>query len=321
LEEKGMLKVSDSIDKFFPNTADTWKAKGYNGTRYPDWADKVTIHNLLTHTSGIKEYVFNMKIDPTQTHDEINKHIIHFAASNPLAFTPGEKYEYCNTGYVILGMIIENLTQKNLSQYLKETFFIPLKMKNTHMASLHEAVEYSHGTLDKYPDLYFAFYKNDKFEWKRAETNFFFVPYADGGIITTTDDLVNWHYNLHHGKILKKAAYHKMITPHIDMPIKYGIKSHYGYGIVITKLSEKDTLYGHAGNAAGIRSESGYIPSLDLGFAILSNVMPIIDPNQLASMDMSKSSNQLDIFFLLDRVLKDVVMHSLQSKIAKSASN
>jgi CubicO group peptidase (beta-lactamase class C family) len=304
LEEKGLLKVSDPISKHFPSTSDVWKVDGYNGNKFPDWANEATIHHLLTHTSGIKEYVFNIKIDPTQTHNEINKNIIQFAASNSLEFKPGEKYAYSNTGYVILGMIIEKITKTPLADHLNKTFFIPLGMKHTHMASLQEVIDYRHGKITKYPDLYFAHYKGDQFEFKRAETNFFFVPYADGGIISTTSDLLNWHYKLHHGQILSKASYNKMIKPYALVPHKAGMKSQSGYGIYIAKLNDKDNIYYHSGKAAGIRSESGYIPAKDFGFVIISNVMPMLEHQKIVKSQDPKQ--QLDIFFLLEHVLKGV---------------
>lgn len=307
LEEKKLLSTSDTVEKFFPQKEQIWRVAKQNGNQFPEWARKVTIHNLLTHSSGLNEYIFNIQIDPNKSHDEINKQILHFAASKELHFEPGTKFKYCNTGYVILGMIIEKITGENLSYYLKKTFFDPLNMKNTHMASLQEVVDYRHCKLSKYPELYFAFYKNDTFTLSRAETKFVFVPYADGGIMSTADDLVNWHYKLHHGKILSKASYKKMIHPYFFDPVITDQNRYAGYGIFISKLNNKDTLYYHSGRSAGIRSESGYVPSKQLGFAIISNIMPFLDEKQMAKVDFTKISNQLDIYFLMNYVLKNSV--------------
>jgi D-alanyl-D-alanine carboxypeptidase len=305
LEEAGKLNVEDTLDKHFPATSEIWQEKDKN--KFPNWASQITIHDLLVHSSGLKEYVFNMQIDPTKTHEEINQSILHFAASTPLLFAPGEKHQYCNTGYVILGMIIENISKTPLKDYLDKTFFAPLRMKNTHMSSLQEAVEYRHGKLKNYPELYFAYYYNDKFSLKRAETNFFFVPYADGGIISTTSDMLKWHRKLHNGKILSKKSYSKMMTVYQKSPSFFDKNRQVGYGIFISKLNDKDTMYYHSGNAAGIRSETGYIPSKNFGFALISNVMPVLDEKKIAEIDMTKNENQLDIYFLLNYVLKSAL--------------
>lgn len=306
LEEKKLLKTSDTIADIFPEASSIWCVDNNKSSAFPQWANEVTIHHLLTHTSGIKEYVFNIKIDPTKPHEEINKQIIHFAAQHQLAFTPGEKYDYNNTGYVILGMIIEKLTQKNLALHLREEFFEPLGMHKTHMASLQEVVDYRKGEIKHYPELYFAHFVGDKFTLSRAETSFFFVPYADGGVISTAHDIATWHYNLHNGKVLGSTAYKKMIKPYIAAPELYMPNRHYGYGIFINNPNSKDVVYYHSGKAAGVRSETGYIPSKKFSFAIISNVMPMLDAKQMGKLDMKDARNQLDIYFFLDYVLNSI---------------
>ena len=179
LEEKGKLCTSDTVAKFFPQKSDVWKVKKENGNKFPEWASQVTIHHLLTHSAGLPEYVFTLKIDTSVDHSEVNKQILHHASSKEPAFVPGTKSEYCNTGYVILGMIIEHVTKENLGDHLHKTFFKPLKMKNTHLASLQEAIDYKAGKLKTFPEPYFAHYKNDSFSIERAEVQVVQIPYAD----------------------------------------------------------------------------------------------------------------------------------------------
>jgi CubicO group peptidase (beta-lactamase class C family) len=301
LEELGKLKVSDVLAKYFPVNSKTWSDKSLPA---PKWLDQITIHHLLIHSSGLKEYIFNTKIDPSKTHEQINQDILHFAASNKLEFQPGEKYAYCNTGYVLLGMIIESVTGLSLRDYLNKAFFAPLNMKHTHLASLQEVIDYRKGLTKKYPELYFASYKNSKFTFKHANTDFFFVPFADGGIITTTEDFNSWHYKLHHGKIISKASYKKMITPYLDAAVDYYPKQKVGYGIFIVNLDDKNLMYYHSGKAAGVRSESGYIPALDIGFTILSNTMQVeIDKN----VNLANPKNQIDTWILLNYALTRIV--------------
>ena len=113
---------------------------------------------------------------------------------------------------------------------------------------------------------------------------------------------------MHNGKILSKASYKKMMTPYfeakrLDDPSRYA-----GYGIFISKLNDKDTLYHHGGKGVGIRSESGYIPSRKFGFAVISNVMPAINEEQMKQIDFTKISNQVDIYFLVNHVLKSAII-------------
>jgi CubicO group peptidase (beta-lactamase class C family) len=311
LEEQKLLKVGDTLDKIFPLHDPVWKINKENGNKFPQWATKVTLHHLLTHSSGIKEYIFNINIDPTRTHHEINKQILHFAAGNELAFAPGQKSQYCNTGYVILGMVIEKLTKTDLATFLDKTFFKPLKMHNTHLVSLKEAVEYRQGFMDNlYPELYFAYYNGNTFDLKRAQTSFFFVPFADGGILSTAVDMVNWHYNLHNNKILKRSSYKKMIRPYFDIMKRDGQKSFVGYGVYMRNFNKNNIVYYHSGFAAGIRSESGYVPSKNFGFAIISNVMIMLEESKIAKVDFSKPANQIDIEFFISYVLNKTLQAS-----------
>jgi hypothetical protein len=98
-------------------------------------------------------------------------------------------------------------------------------------------------------------------------------------------------------------------TPRFDDPDRY-----LGYGIYISKLNDKDTLYHHAGRGVGIRSESGYIPARKFGFAVISNLIPAINEEQMKQIDFTKISNQVDIYFLVNHVLKSAVIGDVAQK-------
>jgi hypothetical protein len=119
--------------------------------------------------------------------------------------------------------------------------------------------------------------------------------------------MVNWHYKLHHGKVLSKASYKKMITPYMKAANFFDPHRYAGYGIFISKLNNKDTLYYHSGKAIGIRSESGYIPSKQLGFSVISNILPTVTDEQIENIDFSKPCNQFDIYFFVNYVLKNSI--------------
>jgi CubicO group peptidase (beta-lactamase class C family) len=143
------------------------------------------------------------------------------------------------------------------------------------------------------------------------------VPFSDGGIISNTDDMITWVYNLHHGKILNKTSYAKMMTPYIDSPD--GVRK-IGYGIFMININGEDIYY-HSGKALGARSETGYIPSKEIGFSIISNIMPLISQEELSKINTTDSFSQVDIFFFLQDVLQSLKKSNDQNVIKYSKNS
>jgi len=303
LQEKGLLNVKDKITKHLDKKSYIW-----GGVKIPQSAKQITLHQLLTHTSGIIEYLPALQIDPTLSHSEINKTIIDFAFSKPLEFTPGTEFKYSNTNYVLLGLIIEQVSGKTLANFFQDEIFVPLGMHSTHLASLEEALQIQRSPNSApYPHRYFVIPNNTvKPEFAQALVDFFLVPYADGGVISTPQDLVTWHRGLHHGKILSDESYELMTKKYIETPSKTGHKTFSGYGIFIANLGDGDELLFHSGSAVAIRSEAGYIPQKNLCFAILSNVMFKMPQSSNIEIDSKKPENQLDILYFREAVLKAV---------------
>ena len=127
LEEQGKLSLQDDIKKYFPNVP-------YKG---------VTIHQLLTHTSGLPDYMsvchkyFSSKVPWWDSrrliHDKDTVYKLLFKYSPHLLYEPGKKYKYCNTGYIMLGSIIEKVSNEDFKVFMKKNIFNPLKMDNTHI--------------------------------------------------------------------------------------------------------------------------------------------------------------------------------------------
>lgn len=111
LQDRGKLNVKDSVAQHLGKKSGIWKNR-----KVPKWAKEVTIHHLLTHTSGLPEYFMAVEIDPTKSLNEITRDIANFAAEKQLSFTPGSNYKYCNTNFILLGLIIEHVTKKSLAQ-------------------------------------------------------------------------------------------------------------------------------------------------------------------------------------------------------------
>jgi CubicO group peptidase (beta-lactamase class C family) len=178
------LELNKSIQYFLPEEHEIW-----DGTM-PDWANKVTIHQLLVHSSGIPNYTSL----PEFEHQRFpkNSEIINFFKGHELEFSPGEKFSYSNSGYYLLGIIIEEIVQQNLDVYLEKNFFEPLEMKSTFLPMQGTVDELIHKdarfvNLARGYQYDMATHNASLEEIKRYER--MEVPGAAGSLITTVEDL------------------------------------------------------------------------------------------------------------------------------------
>jgi len=298
LQDKQLLNVNDKISKYID--ADLW------GDNIPTWANEVSIHNLLTNSSGIAEYFGSVKVSLDMSQQDINKAILGFISSKPLEFNIGEKYKYSNTNYFLLGIIIEKISGKNLATFLSEEFFKPLSMKMTHLATFDEAVKIQENTGKYYFPVRYYIEPNDtlKPKFTLVTTKFTLVPYSDGGLISNTADLVKWYRALNGGKLLSDESYKLMITKYFLKDDSKLLKTYTGYGVFITELENNETMIHHPGSAVGIRSEAGFIATKNIYFAILSNVMVNFP---MATKDQNINYNQLDISFFRDAIIRMII--------------
>jgi D-alanyl-D-alanine carboxypeptidase len=201
LVEEGRISVDDKITKHLANLPETWR--------------DVTVRHLLSHTSGIKDFinepVMDLRLD-IQPGD-----VIEALREKPLNFPPGEKYAYSNTGYHLLAMIIREITGQDWGEFLKERFFDPLGMNNTRVISHSEIItNRASGYL---------------WEQGRAQNGRYIAAsilgYAGGGLRSTVLDLAKWEAALCSDKILKPATLEQMWTP---AALNDGSKASYGFG-------------------------------------------------------------------------------------------
>lgn len=302
LRDKKLLDVNDTLDKHLSSSSNIW-----NDNKLPEWANKVSIHNLLTHTSGLSEYFMAMELNVNQPIEAVAKDIANYASKQELRFEPGSKHEYINTNYVLLGLIIEQVSGKSLDQFYRDEIFTPLEMKDTRLAGLEEAVK---GQQDQsssgVPIRYFVVPTGDKPQFNEAKASFIMVPYADGGVISTADDILKWHEALHSGKVISEESLALMKTKHYEITDKTGKNNYIGYGLFIAELDNGDTAYHHAGSALAIRCESGFIPNKGLYYAVLSNVMNYIPDEMKDKIDLSNPKNQLDIHYFTQSIFNSI---------------
>ena len=238
LQEEGKLKVTDKLSKYFP--------------RYPK-ADSITIEHLLTHTSGIYSYTN----DPVFMVAEVSKpadrnKMMGLFKDKPLEFSPGTKWNYSNSGYSLLGYIIEDVTKLTYDKAVRKYIFRPLQMNNS-------GFDY---TNLKHPNKsvgYFRLTQDDKIEAPVVDSS---VSFSAGAIYSTTGDLYKWHESLLQNKIISKASKEKAFTP---------VKNNYGYGWAMDTIAGKFAV-GHSGGIHGFNSNMVSVPGDNTCIILLANV-------------------------------------------------
>lgn len=274
LEEQGKLKVEDTIDKYLPE--------------YPsEQASIITIDHLLSHTSGVKNITEVPKyIDANDSRHWVTvSELIDYFKDYDLDFQPGEKYSYSNSGYMLLGAIIEAVSGKSYADFIQESIFDRLGMNNSHYDDYYKII----------PNRISAYYETDE-GIIHSEFMSMTRPYAAGGLLSTVDDLAIWDQALHSGKVLNETSYRKMTT---NGTLNNGNKQIYGYGIFVSNNGLKT--YDHGGGIGGfhsviIHSETTNVENINKYFvAIISNFS---DPKLLYRNKKNKMAT--DIIDLLN---------------------
>ncbi|MCP2027928.1 CubicO group peptidase (beta-lactamase class C family) [Flavobacterium sp. HSC-32F16] len=247
LAEEGKLKLDVPITTYLPD--------------YPkENGDKITIHNLLTHTSGITNYTSapNFLKDKAKNPYTPAEFVKTFDKL-PLDFKPGEKFSYSNSGYFLLGYIIEKITGKTYEQYLQETIFTPLKMVNS---------GYDHSDV---------ILKNRAAGYEKQGKNFvnssfidMSIPYAAGSLYSTVEDLYLWDQSLYTTKLLSEKSMESLFKPYIK---SWGEES-YGYGWSVEDVTiegkGKLKIIKHGGGINGFNTIISRIPA-DKNLVVLLN--------------------------------------------------
>jgi CubicO group peptidase (beta-lactamase class C family) len=228
-------------------------------TQYLDFdtkGRKVTIDNLLNHTSGIPSYTAFEEFGELMTQDHPRDSLVRLVESKPFMFEPGEVLIYNNSAYFFLGLIIEKVTGQKYEEYLKDTFFEPLGMDNTSYCSTSEVTKnkvYGYG------------YTPEGLKQKGYLNHTW--PYAAGSLCSTTEDLLTWMTALHQGNVLSETLYQSLITPD---QLKDG--SNVLYAKALVNYSDfGNHRIGHGGGINGFLTDTRYYPQEDLYMICLIN--------------------------------------------------
>ena len=189
LVEDGKVALDESVAKYLPNSPPAWK--------------DITVRHLLTHTSGVPDYAFGPIPLVDLRHDYTEDQVVRILSRQPLDFPPGEKRSYSNSGYVILGALIREVTGKRWDEFLQERIFRPLGMTSTRLMS----------DADIIPNRVRAYalvngqWKNER--WWAPSLNTF----ADGGLYTTVLDMAKWDAALYTETLVKQTSLEQMWIP------------------------------------------------------------------------------------------------------------
>ncbi|MGE7867255.1 serine hydrolase domain-containing protein [Bacillus paramycoides] len=253
------VQLDDPIEKWLPGLI---QENGYDG-------NQITIRQLLNHTSGIAEYLKSKDADimnskKTYTAEEIVK----IGLSLPPDFSPGKGWSYSNTGYVILGMLIEKITGNSYAEEIEKRIIGPLDLSNTFLPGNSTVIpgkNHARGymKIDEKSDL------KDMTDYNPSLAN------SAGDMISNADDLNKFFSSILGGKLLKENQLKEMLT---TVPVEgKGVGDGYGLGIYETKLSNGVSIWGHAGGIPGFTTFAGGVIGGQHTFAVSINSLGAID--------------------------------------------
>ena len=240
LSQNGKLKLDDSIRHWLPSL--------------PTFAGKVTLRELLCHTGGLLDYE---DLIPTGATKQLNDQDVlrMVSATTHAYFAPGSTYRYSNTGYVLLGLVVEKASGLPLQDFLKQRIFTPLHMDHT-LLYVHDDKTVPHRAYG---------YSETDGQWQRTDQDLTSATRGDGGIYSSIDDLAKWDAALYDDRLLSDASRKLAFSPHVKVTGE-PYEASYGFGWRITG----DTLW-HSGESIGFRNVIVRWPKQHLTVILLSN--------------------------------------------------
>ncbi|GGK16001.1 serine hydrolase domain-containing protein [Luteimonas terricola] len=240
LVDAGKVSLDDPLSKYLPT--------------YPG-GERITIEQLLNHTSGVKDYtsIPGTFDGPIRRHVTTAQLVDYFKNEAP-DFAPGEGWMYNNSGYVLVGAVIEAASGQPWHRYLDQAFFKPLGMNDTGYGA-------DPAVIERQVKGYIMYGGAPAPPPQLSMTQ----PHAAGALVSTVDDLARWNRGLHEGHVLKPATYARMITP-----VGQAEPNDYGYGIWTSTVRGAPALQ-HDGGIPGFTSYLVYVPGADVTVAVLQN--------------------------------------------------
>jgi CubicO group peptidase (beta-lactamase class C family) len=245
LIEDGRIKPTDDIRKYIPELH--------------DYGQVITIDHLVHHTSGLRDFWTLVQAADMRNDDGYNADdVLRLAArQRDLNFRPGEEYNYSNTGYVLLGIVVQRVTGKTLRAFAAERIFGPLGMTHSHFHDDH--TEPDHGRASAYAPARDGGWKIDV--WNNDIV-------GQGGLMTTVEDLQKWDENFYTGKVGGPAFLARQLQQGV---LNDGKKLTYAYGLQVLEYRGVPMVE-HTGSTGGYRTDIARFPAQHTSVATMCNV-------------------------------------------------
>jgi CubicO group peptidase (beta-lactamase class C family) len=243
LQEEGKLNVQDLICQYITDCPDAWK--------------DITIFHLLTHTSGIPDYINGVPNFRaiTQREETTPQQLIRGFMEKDLSFKPGSQWSYSNSGYVLLGYIIDQVAPKTYPRFLADAIFKPLELNNT-------SYDFDGSVVKQFAQGYISpTTKAALFDISEA--------YADGDLYSTVEDLHRWNQLLFSGKVVKGDMLDALSKAAVSTGQSAPFDK-YAFGL-FTTIEQGHPVIWHPGGAAGFAAVMAYLPDEKMSIVILSN--------------------------------------------------
>jgi CubicO group peptidase (beta-lactamase class C family) len=237
LQERGKLSVEDSICKYLPDCPEKFRS--------------ITIHHLLTHTSGIPNFAYDLNRVEQISQSSLLAHHMERLRGADLEFKAGERFSYSNTGYLLLGHVIERVSGEPYEQFLRENIFEPLKMNDTGYEGRDSIVKHRASG-----------YSLRKDALRSAPFVDMALPYSAGALYSTVEDMYLWDQALYTEKLVSRKTLDAIFTP---------FKGGYGYGWDVGELFGRRCT-SHMGWIEGYASYILRVPDERLTVVVMSNV-------------------------------------------------
>jgi D-alanyl-D-alanine carboxypeptidase len=253
LAQEGRLTLDDPLTRFFP-----------------DWprGEAVTVRQLLGHTSGIRSYTGMAEWAPTRRTDLSLAELMALFRDEPYDFEPGERWSYNNSGYILLGAIIEQVSGMTYADFVETRIFERLGMSSSSFGNA------SRITPNRIPG-----YSRQGDEWVNSEFLSMTHPHAAGSLLSTVDDLARWEAAIAQGDLLGDAGWRAAFTPVL---LNDGRDTRYGAGWSLGRIGSHATVE-HGGGINGFITNAIRVPEAGLFVAVLANSdSPVMDPGAIS---------------------------------------
>lgn len=298
LMEEGKLGLDDEISIHLPD--------------YPVGDQHITIRHLLTHTSGIHSYTSMPSWQALWRKDLSVAELIDVFKDEPLDFNPGESWVYSNSGYILLGAIIEKASEQSYQEFIEQRIFAKAGMSSSLYGSRKELIP-----------MRAAGYQSGSGGYINAEYLSMTHPYSAGSLMSTVADLLTWNTALHSGKLIQPQSLELAFT---ESTLNNGEPTGYGLGWFLDEIGGSPTIE-HAGGIFGFASNAIYLPDEKVYVAVLSNCdchdpqsvatrmaavaigKPFPDESDIVELDTAALSQFVGMYEFTDGAIRNITLN------------